>query len=452
MNNVIFKLYCIGLFVLPSFISVVFSQQVWSSLGTGTNGSVHALAVYGGYLIAAGSFSTAGGQNVNHIARWNGNSWTQLGLGTNDDIYALALFNGNLIAGGKFTTAGGLNANRIAVWNGSAWSSLGQGLNGEVFALLTAYSDLIVGGAFTNSGADLYLRVARWYNGWTAVGTGFNDTVYSLGLFSSMIYAGGVFTNAGTASTKRIAVWNGASWQPVGLGVDNGCVNALKPFGSYIAIGGTFTTIGGSTVNRIARWNGSAWNIFNQGMDNSVFTIYSSGSYIYAGGLFEHAGPLPVSKVAVFTGSSWAALGSGLGGNNAVVNAIAGYGGRIICAGSFTSAGGNSANNIAAWGSPIGVRTISGNGPGEYSLMQNFPNPFNPVTTIRFGIPAGSGSSVSIIVYDINGRIARELVKEKLLPGEYEVDFDGTLLSSGAYFYRMISGDVSFTKKMVLVR
>ena len=89
----------------------------WSAVGTGMNNRVNALAVYNGELYAGGRFTTADGNQANHIAKWNGTNWTSLGLGTDTTVNALKVFNGDLIVGGEFTNAGGNPANYIAKWN-----------------------------------------------------------------------------------------------------------------------------------------------------------------------------------------------------------------------------------------------------------------------------------------------------------------------------------------------
>ncbi len=73
--------------------------------------------------------------------------------------------------------------------------------------------------------------------------------------------------------------------------------------------------------------------------------------------------------------------------------------------------------------------------PREYELYQNYPNPFNPSTTIRYQVP--SASNVTLKVFDLLGRELALLVNERKNPGTYEVQFDGSKLSSGVYFYRM---------------
>src|SRR5262245_64291828 len=100
----------------------------------GTFPSVWALAVSGGDLYAGGSFTTAGGNPANRIAKWKGSSWSALGSGMGGvdapEVHALAVLGGDVYAGGWFMTAGGVPANYIAKWNGSIWTALGSGLDG----------------------------------------------------------------------------------------------------------------------------------------------------------------------------------------------------------------------------------------------------------------------------------------------------------------------------------
>jgi hypothetical protein len=84
------------------------------------------------------------------------------------------------------------------------------------------------------------------------------------------------------------------------------------------------------------------------------------------------------------------------------------------------------------------------------NLAQNYPNPFNPSTTIKYSIP--KQSNVTIKVFDVLGREVTTLVNKEQSQGNYEVDFDGTKLSSGIYFYRLQAGDFVETKKMILIK
>ena len=88
--------------------------------------------------------------------------------------------------------------------------------------------------------------------------------------------------------------------------------------------------------------------------------------------------------------------------------------------------------------------------PGTYSLSQNYPNPFNPVTQIKFDIP--KQGFVTMKIFDILGREVSKLVNEVKTPGSYIVDFDGSNLSSGVYFYKLEVNNFSDIKKMVLIK
>jgi photosystem II stability/assembly factor-like uncharacterized protein len=86
----------------------------------------------------------------------------------------------------------------------------------------------------------------------------------------------------------------------------------------------------------------------------------------------------------------------------------------------------------------------------EFNLFQNYPNPFNPTTSISYEIAAGS--HVTLKVYDILGREIKELVNEFKPAGKYSIQFDGSSLSSGVYFYSITAGSNRHVKKMVLAK
>jgi glucose/arabinose dehydrogenase len=88
--------------------------------------------------------------------------------------------------------------------------------------------------------------------------------------------------------------------------------------------------------------------------------------------------------------------------------------------------------------------------PRDFYLAANFPNPFNPSTVIRFGIPFTS--RVMLSVFDVLGREVRILAHDVHPQGSYEVRFDATGLPSGVYLYRLQAGAYSETRKLVLLR
>lgn len=88
--------------------------------------------------------------------------------------------------------------------------------------------------------------------------------------------------------------------------------------------------------------------------------------------------------------------------------------------------------------------------PATYTLEQNFPNPFNPITKIIFSIP--TRNKVKLIIYDLLGNEIKTLVNDEKLEGKYTVEFNGSNLSSGVYMCRLIYGKYSITKKLVLLK
>ena len=88
--------------------------------------------------------------------------------------------------------------------------------------------------------------------------------------------------------------------------------------------------------------------------------------------------------------------------------------------------------------------------PLTFQLEQNYPNPFNPSTTISFTIPFADFTSLK--VYDVLGNEVAVLVNAEKPAGNYEVNFDASLLSSGTYFYKLQAGGVVRTKKMILLK
>ena len=88
--------------------------------------------------------------------------------------------------------------------------------------------------------------------------------------------------------------------------------------------------------------------------------------------------------------------------------------------------------------------------PVSFELYQNYPNPFNPTTTIIFIIRDLAFTSLKI--YDVLGNEISILVNEVKPPGQYKIEFKGSALTSGIYFYQLRTGDYVETKKMVLLK
>ncbi len=98
----------------------------------------------------------------------------------------------------------------------------------------------------------------------------------------------------------------------------------------------------------------------------------------------------------------------------------------------------------------VGVESNGSNIPTAYKLYNNYPNPFNPVTSIKYDLP--KASLVKIVLYDILGREVATLVNEKKEAGSYVIQWDASGYASGAYFYKIEAGVFIETKKMVLIK
>ncbi|MEO8512030.1 MAG: S8 family serine peptidase [Ignavibacteria bacterium] len=97
-----------------------------------------------------------------------------------------------------------------------------------------------------------------------------------------------------------------------------------------------------------------------------------------------------------------------------------------------------------------GIEPVSGEIPNVYKLYTNYPNPFNPVTKIKFDIV--KNTNAKLFVYDILGRVVETLINGDITAGKYEVNFDGSSFSSGIYFYKLVTSDFVDTKKMLMIK
>ncbi len=100
----------------------------------------------------------------------------------------------------------------------------------------------------------------------------------------------------------------------------------------------------------------------------------------------------------------------------------------------------------------VGIQPVTGYIPKDFSLSQNYPNPFNPETKIKFSLPLRNSGITVLTVYDISGKLVKQLVNSQLSPGEYEIKFNAAGLASGIYFYELKAGDIKLVNKMVLVK
>ena len=348
----------------------------------GMDATVRSLAVFddgnGPALYAAGSFASAGGQIVNNIARWDGQSWSDLNGGVNGTVRALHVHDfGNgpaLYVGGLFDQAGEIASTGIARWDGSNWSALAGGVTGgSVRAMASFQGQLYVAGGFTQAGGVNANNLARWNNfQWSPVGSGTNGRIDALVVHHSgsgdALYLGGGFTQAGPFNAGNVARWSGTQWSPLASGV-NARVWALASLPGaeanqpdLLIAGGDFIVAGGQSAERIASWDGSVWSTFGGGMNDTVRALAvfddgteeTGGPQLYAGGNFALAGNVPVNSIARWGHSDWFPLGSGTTGGGENVRSLLEVQSEtehsLYVGGQFTIAGDRPAGRIARWG------------------------------------------------------------------------------------------------------
>jgi hypothetical protein len=120
----------------------------------------------------------------------------------------------------------------------------------------------------------------------------------------------------------------------------------------------------------------------------------------------------------------------------------------------YDALAGNS-GTLQAWELSVGYDKATGTDkeegiPTQFVVFPNYPNPFNPTTQIKFGLP--QASEVSVVIYNLLGQKVAELLRERRNAGYHSVSFDGSGVASGMYIYRVTAGEHVGIGKMALVK
>jgi hypothetical protein len=204
-----------------------------------------------------------------------------------------------------------------------------------------------------------------------------------------------------------------------------------------LSVGGD-TLLGGTFGEGIFRStdNGNTWlQVVPHGVTINSFAYHTEGKILAAAdtnGVY----------LSTDNGTNWSTINSGLEGRE--VNHI------TLDVNGFAFAGTIGGGVFASSERITSVDENDGKQPDSYILAQNYPNPFNPSTTIHYQLP-GKGF-VTLKVFNILGQEVGTLVNEDQEAGSYQIQFDGTGLASGVYFYRLSAEEFVETKKLVLLR
>jgi len=243
--------------------------------------------------------------------------------------------------------------------------------------------------------------------------------------------------------------FDGKSWVNVSIGnSSNLWVNALalKNGGPSFAKG---QLIAGCETGELALYDGTNWNIFNMAdawnPNNSVTDIsVDADGIVWFGQDEEGLGMYDEKSLLSFYQDN-----SGIAGNNVICVAT-----RQV--NDSTEVWCSTYSNMQYQGLSIYTQaSVTGLQktdilPSRLSLEQNFPNPFNPATRIRFTLP--KAGTVRLIVSNLRGQHVRTLLNRMVTSGSHELLFDGSDLPSGVYFYTLQSGKTRITRKMLLIR
>ncbi|HEU0103389.1 MAG TPA: hypothetical protein VFR07_13815 [Mycobacteriales bacterium] len=364
--------------------------SAWHDVGGGVaypdqpfSAVVRALASDGRRLYVAGTFDRVGrgpaAVAANGLAAYDleTGSWAALGsglthLGSPGEGRALLLSGSRLYVGGYFDDAGGIATGSLATVDTTTgqWSGFGAGIRAgefvaQVESLATdpATGAIYVGGSFTSADTTAASGVVRLdgtaftsLGEFTFFGNASTASVKALAVSGGKVYAGGEFSAAGNAAVAQWVVLDGNGWSAPWDQVDN-VVRALAGYGEGVVVGGDFVSSGSLRVTHAGIWTGERWQTFGQGVsydpyaDGNVYAVSVVEGGAYVGGVFDQAGPVRAGSVARWTGTAWDPMGGGVAAANGLgkVTAMAQLGGDLYVTGSFATAGGVVAANIARW-------------------------------------------------------------------------------------------------------
>ena len=358
-----------------------------------------------------------------------GNNWTAIknGLPSVTNFYAVVKSGNYLVAGGD-THGVWLSSDGGADWyqttNGVDSAEYVQSFfveNNNVYAAI-GYPSAV--GVSTDNG-----------NSWTKSSKDFSSN----GLITGVTKLGSTLYAVHNALGLYESTNNGVDWTKPLTGIGAQDKNAIITSGTNLCVAAT---------NGVwtSQDSGATWT---HALITGIITGFgANGNKIYA------VGNLPPYQSSD-NGNSWAALtDSGLAGS--VFNTM-----QFTTHYAFINTYGVGVYRLAI-SDLTGINDYQSAGsPNEFKLYQNFPNPFNPTTKIKYSIPSSSyspllggvrGGLVTLKVYDILGREVATLVNEQQQPGNYEIEFNASKLSSGVYFYRLRAGNFAAANKLILLK
>jgi hypothetical protein len=352
---------------------------------------------------------------------WDGLSWTRVGQFHNTAAAIRGLTVGNLfgseelIAVGAFEGVDGLRSPNIVRWDGSNWLGYFEGNDTSYYVRALTFADdgsgpaIYAGGGFTFAGSAHSPLVARFDGtAWNSVASGvlppsweyvISMIGYTDGAGPSVV-AAGTFVSMSGIPAARIAELRFGNWSPLGSGIANGGVTALGVFdgglGPSLYAGGVFSAAGGGPCLNIARWDGMAWHSVGAGIGTpgNSDIIYSlatfddgTGSALYAGGSFNSASGQPAANIARWNGNSWSPVASGLPSTVSDMEIFDDGSGPALWAGLAHYSPG--ASIVWRWDGIAWTNRSTGLPAGKVYSMEVFDDGTGPALYLVLGTPPG---------------------------------------------------------------
>ncbi len=414
------------------------------------------------------------------MARYNGAS---NGLDEGRSIHLVS--DGSVIVGGKTTgTVSGLDFVTIK-YNPDgtqAWATVYNGPgNNEDYVVsvdVSTSGDIYVGGCSIGSGSgqDFVVMkynssgVEQWVKRYNGAGNG-GDAVVGINVDGAGNIVACGYTDMGAAERLNFLtlkynaagtlIWekqyNGtASTVDIATYMAVDANNNIYLTGFTTQISGTVLDSNYGTIKYDPNGN-LLWIAIYNGPNNSVdvsrsiFIDNASNVYITGSSKGSGSDDYATIKYSPAGAQLWVMSYNGTGNQNDYsTSVVADNSGNAYVTG--RSYGGISDYDYATlkYGDLVGIEPVNNQIPDKFSLSQNYPNPFNPSTKIKFAIP--EQQSVSIKIFDAIGREVKNIAFGNLSPAVYEYNVNAIDLTSGIYFYRIITDKFTDSKKMILVK
>lgn len=414
------------LIILLLFILSHQSFAQWEKTNLQSTFKVNTLAISDSSI-----FAGTDGDGI-FVSTDNGENWKSITEGLQNKIIHTLFINGTTIFAGTETGAS------VSTDHGLSWNTINSGLSGlGVWSF--AVSNFIPG--------DTTIFAGTWSGVYTSTNNGKNWEATSLSNTTMSVHSIAAYNNFIFAATLGGGVFNsqsnGITWNDISIKyIDkNTGKSAIIPVYS-LTILETSVVVSAGTIGNFyhAEYNDTHFKVCNSPSIIKPFLCFADrNTNLFAG---NSNGYIYLSKDIL----NWKIISPPLI-NQAIYS--------LVLNKSYIFAG--TVNGIWRLWYPD-TSTNAGNFkevPSGYILEQNFPNPFNPVTTIKYSIPntkENNYSSVQLRVYNLLGQEVATLVNEQQMPGLYKVKFDGSNLTSGIYIYKLRAGSFISTKKLMLLK